>query len=178
MVQLPITWKEIEKPGFRSEGQIWVSLIMDLLGLCSLSSINAALPDHFPTPATGAAVSALEVMEGGSVSLSCRYSVKRHGLTRVCWGRSCGTLWCGDILAQTDGEGVVSKVSDRYRVVGDVLSGQVDLVIPRVKQRDEGSYCCRVDIDGYFNDKKVLYTMKVVKRKWYHVPFLYSQVCA
>ncbi|XP_061105335.1 T-cell immunoglobulin and mucin domain-containing protein 4 [Conger conger] len=113
--------------------------------------------------ATGAVVSALEVIEGGSVSLSCRYSVKRNGLNRVCWGRSCGTLWCGDILAQTDGEGVVSKVSERYRVVGDVLSGQVDLVIPRVKQKDRGLYCCRVDIDGYFNDKKVSYTLRVVK---------------
>ncbi|XP_035290523.1 T-cell immunoglobulin and mucin domain-containing protein 4 isoform X1 [Anguilla anguilla] len=117
----------------------------------------------FSLAAAGAAVSALEVLEGGSVSLSCRYSVKRYGLSRVCWGRSCGTLWCGDIIAQTDGEGVVSKVSDRYRVVGDVLAGQVDLVIPRVKQADKGPYCCRVDIDGYFNDKKVSYTLRVVK---------------
>ncbi|KAJ8348390.1 hypothetical protein SKAU_G00269790 [Synaphobranchus kaupii] len=45
----------------------------------------------------------------------------------------------------------------------DVLSGRVDLVILRVKRMDKGSYCCRVDIDGYFNDQKVSYTLRVVK---------------
>ncbi|KAG5844238.1 hypothetical protein ANANG_G00160270 [Anguilla anguilla] len=130
---------------------------------CWYETAPPALDPRLLSGSRGAAVSALEVLEGGSVSLSCRYSVKRYGLSRVCWGRSCGTLWCGDIVAQTDGEGVVSKVSDRYRVVGDVLAGQVDLVIPRVKQADKGPYCCRVDIDGYFNDKKVSYTLRVVK---------------
>ncbi|XP_036381658.1 T-cell immunoglobulin and mucin domain-containing protein 4 isoform X1 [Megalops cyprinoides] len=113
--------------------------------------------------AAAATILALEVTEGGYVSLSCRYSVKRYGLSRVCWGRGCGTLWCSDILAQTDGTGVISKVSDKYRVTGDVLSGQVDLIIPRVNRMDSGPYCCRVDIDGYFNDKKVVYTLRVVK---------------
>ncbi|KAG9346824.1 hypothetical protein JZ751_007170 [Albula glossodonta] len=106
---------------------------------------------------------AIEVTEGSSVTLSCRYAVKRRELSRVCWGRGCGTLWCTDILAQTDGDAVVSKVSDRYRVAGDVQSGQVDLVIPKVNRMDSGPYCCRVDIDGYFNDKKVIHTLKVVK---------------
>ncbi|KAI1902998.1 hypothetical protein AGOR_G00022650 [Albula goreensis] len=108
-------------------------------------------------------VLAIEVTEGSSVTLSCRYAVKRRELSRVCWGRGCGTLWCTDILAQTDGDAVVSKVSDRYRVAGDVQSGQVDLVIPKVNRMDSGPYCCRVDIDGYFNDKKVIHTLKVVK---------------
>ncbi|KAJ8408880.1 hypothetical protein AAFF_G00246980 [Aldrovandia affinis] len=121
------------------------------------------LPHHCHT--ASAPVLALEVTEGNSVSLSCRYPVKRSELSRVCWGRGCGTLWCSEVLVQTDEGAVVSKVSDRYRIAGDVLLGQVDLVIPNVNRMDSGSYCCRVDIEGYFNDKKVSYTLRVVKGK-------------
>ncbi|XP_069052132.1 T-cell immunoglobulin and mucin domain-containing protein 4 [Lepisosteus oculatus] len=102
-------------------------------------------------------------LEGGAVSLACRYSVKRYGLSRVCWGRNCGTLWCSDTIVQTDGSRVISKVSDRYRLNGDIPAGQVDLTISRVRQADSGSYCCRVDIDGYFNDQKVSHTLQVLK---------------
>jgi hypothetical protein len=55
-------------------------------------------------------VSSFKVSEGGVASLSCQYSVKRFGLSRVCWGRSCGTFWCSDILVQTDETGIISKV--------------------------------------------------------------------
>ncbi|KAM4546731.1 uncharacterized protein V3H82_020459 isoform 2-T2 [Fundulus diaphanus] len=60
-------------------------------------------------------VSCFKVTEGGVASLSCQYSVKRFGLSRVCWGRSCGTFWCSNILVQTDKTGVVSK-TDRKEV--------------------------------------------------------------
>ncbi|MED6262729.1 hypothetical protein ATANTOWER_024813 [Ataeniobius toweri] len=56
-------------------------------------------------------VSCFKVTEGGVASLSCQYSVKRFGLSRVCWGRGCGTFWCSNILVQTDENGVISKVS-------------------------------------------------------------------
>ncbi|KAM4620141.1 T-cell immunoglobulin and mucin domain-containing protein 4 [Polymixia lowei] len=96
-------------------------------------------------------------------TLSCQYSVKRFGLSRVCWGRGCGTFWCSDILVQTDEHGVISKVTDRYRLTGDVLDGQMDLAILNVRRTDSGPYCCRVDIDGIFNDKKVVMNLRVVK---------------
>ncbi|KAG5284924.1 hypothetical protein AALO_G00032000 [Alosa alosa] len=104
-----------------------------------------------------------KVTEGSSVVLACHYSVRRHGLSHVCWGRDCGTFWCNDILVQADDNGVISKISDRYRLIGDVLSGQMDLGIQKIQQIDSGSYCCRVDIDGLFNDKKVSYTLTVLK---------------
>lgn len=106
-----------------------------------------------------------KVTEGSSVVLSCHYSVRRHGLSHVCWGRDCGTFWCNDILVQVDDNGVVSKISDRYRLIGDILSGQMDLGIQKIQQIDSGSYCCRVDIDGLFNDKKLSYTLRVLKGK-------------
>ncbi|XP_029304226.1 T-cell immunoglobulin and mucin domain-containing protein 4 [Cottoperca gobio] len=108
-------------------------------------------------------VSCFKVAEGGVASLSCQYSVKRFGLSRVCWGRSCGTFWCNNILVQTDEHGVISKVADRYRLTGDVLDGQMDLDIVSVRRTDSGPYCCRVDIDGIFNDKKVIMNLRVVK---------------
>nr|XP_057943165.1 T-cell immunoglobulin and mucin domain-containing protein 4 [Doryrhamphus excisus] len=104
-----------------------------------------------------------KVKEGGVASLSCEYSVQRFGLSRVCWGRGCGTLWCSNILIQTDENGVVSTADDRYRLTGDVLEGQMDLDILNVRRTDSGVYCCRVDIDGLFNDKKVIMNLRVVK---------------
>ncbi|XP_051533449.1 T-cell immunoglobulin and mucin domain-containing protein 4-like [Myxocyprinus asiaticus] len=108
-------------------------------------------------------VLAFHVTEGSTVILSCHYSVKHHGLSHVCWGRDCGTFWCNDIIVQTDEYGVISKVSDRYKLIGDVLSGQMDLGIQRLQKADSGPYCCRVDIKGFFNDKKVSYTLSVMK---------------
>ncbi|XP_038134453.1 T-cell immunoglobulin and mucin domain-containing protein 4 [Cyprinodon tularosa] len=108
-------------------------------------------------------VSCFKVMEGGVASLSCQYSVNRFGLSRVCWGRGCGTFWCSSILVQTDENGVISKADDRYRLTGDVLDGQMDLDILNVRRTDSGPYCCRVDVDGLFNDKKVIMNLRVVK---------------
>uniref|UniRef100_A0A8D3AGY3 Ig-like domain-containing protein n=1 Tax=Scophthalmus maximus TaxID=52904 RepID=A0A8D3AGY3_SCOMX len=108
-------------------------------------------------------VSCFKVAEGAVASLSCQYSVKRFGLSRVCWGRGCGTFWCNNILVQTDENGVISKVADRYRLTGDVLDGQMDLDILNVRRSDSGPYCCRVDVDGIFNDKKLIMNLRVVR---------------
>ncbi|CAN9501263.1 unnamed protein product [Ophioblennius macclurei] len=115
-------------------------------------------------------VASFKVMEGGVASLSCQYSVERFGLSRVCWGRGCGTFWCSNILVQTDEHGVVSKVEERYRLTGDVLDGQMDLDILNVKRTDSGPYCCRVDVDGIFNDKKVIMNLRVVKAPYISTP--------
>uniref|UniRef100_A0A673G9V4 T cell immunoglobulin and mucin domain containing 4 n=1 Tax=Sinocyclocheilus rhinocerous TaxID=307959 RepID=A0A673G9V4_9TELE len=113
--------------------------------------------------AHGSSVLAFLVTEGSTVILSCHYSVKHHGSSHVCWGRDCGTFWCNNIIIQTDEYGVISKVSDRYKLIGDVLSGQMDLGIQKIQKTDSGPYCCRVDIEGFFNDKKVSYTLRVMK---------------
>uniref|UniRef100_A0A672LG50 T-cell immunoglobulin and mucin domain-containing protein 4-like n=1 Tax=Sinocyclocheilus grahami TaxID=75366 RepID=A0A672LG50_SINGR len=113
--------------------------------------------------ADGSSVLAFHVTEGSTVILPCHYSVKHHGLSHVCWGRDCGTFWCNNIIVQTDEYGVISKVSDRYKLIGDVLSGQMDLGIQKIQKTDSGLYCCRVDIEGFFNDKKMSYTLRVMK---------------
>uniref|UniRef100_A0A8C6T2Z8 T cell immunoglobulin and mucin domain containing 4 n=1 Tax=Neogobius melanostomus TaxID=47308 RepID=A0A8C6T2Z8_9GOBI len=110
-----------------------------------------------------AGCSSYRVTEGGVASLSCQYSVQRFGLSRVCWGRDCGTFWCSNILVQADENGVISKVSDRYRLTGDVLDGEMDLDILDVRRSDGGPYCCRVDVNGIFNDKKTIMNLRVVR---------------
>ncbi|XP_053505375.1 T-cell immunoglobulin and mucin domain-containing protein 4 [Ictalurus furcatus] len=123
--------------------------------LLSILVLNVSVARSSETP--------FKVTEGSTVILSCHYSVKHNGPSHVCWGRDCGTFWCNDIIVQTDQSGVISKVSDRYRLIGDVLSGQMDLGIQRIRQSDSGPYCCRINIDGLFNDKKVTYSLKVMK---------------
>ncbi|XP_016519007.1 T-cell immunoglobulin and mucin domain-containing protein 4 isoform X1 [Poecilia formosa] len=113
-------------------------------------------------------VSCFKVTEGGVASLSCQYSVKRFGLSRVCWGRGCGTFWCNNILVQTDENGAISQVDDRYQLTGDILDGQMDLDILNVRRTDSGPYCCRVDVDGLFNDKKMIMNLRVVKAGFFN----------
>lgn len=55
------------------------------------------------------------------------------------------------------------QMADRYRLTGDILNGQMDLDILGVTWTDSGLYCCRVDINGLFNDKKVIMNLRVVK---------------
>ncbi|XP_039631328.1 hepatitis A virus cellular receptor 1 homolog isoform X1 [Polypterus senegalus] len=102
------------------------------------------------------------VHEEETAIFTCNYSIK-YGLRPVCWGKACGTMWCHDEVIQTDGQRVTSKRSSRYTLKGDMLGGDVSLTIQQVKPTDAGSYCCRVDIEGYFNDLKVLHTLHVLK---------------
>ncbi|KAG2455544.1 TIMD4 protein, partial [Polypterus senegalus] len=105
------------------------------------------------------------VHEEETAIFTCNYSIK-YGLRPVCWGKACGTMWCHDEVIQTDGQRVTSKRSSRYTLKGDMLGGDVSLTIQQVKPTDAGSYCCRVDIEGYFNDLKVLHTLHVLKGNW------------
>lgn len=86
--------------GFFSRSHIGKSLEFDFLSMCLCAAEGRYLP-----------VSCFKVVEGAVASLSCQYSVKRYGLSRVCWGRGCGTFWCSNILVQTDEHGIISKVS-------------------------------------------------------------------
>ncbi|XP_048883656.1 T-cell immunoglobulin and mucin domain-containing protein 4-like isoform X1 [Brienomyrus brachyistius] len=111
----------------------------------------------------GSSALAHKVMEGDQVTLPCRYSVQRYGRSSVCWGRGCGALWCSGAILQMDGSRVVSKTSEKYRLAGNLRLGLVDLTIGNISRADGGPYCCRVDINGYFNDKKVLHTIQVTQ---------------
>lgn len=150
----------------QSQARNLLQKILNITIPYNIKPTKASLQCQFCHTVDSSTVTAFHVTEGSTVLLSCHYSVKHHGLSHVCWGRDCGTFWCNNIIVQTDENGVISKVSDRYRLIGDVLSGQMDLGIQRIQTTDSGPYCCRVDIEGYFNDKKVSYTLTVMKGKW------------
>jgi hypothetical protein len=68
-------------------------------------------------------------------------------------------------------------VTDRYRLTGDVLDGQMDLSILNVRRSDSGPYCCRVNINGIFNDKKVVMNLRVVKGTCRHLSSSDESIC-
>lgn len=88
------------------------------------------------------------------LSLPCKYSTK-ESKSPMCWGRgSCGLTGCPSEILRTDGFKVTSMESDRYELRGDILDGDVSLTLKGVFKEDEGTYCCRVQIPGPFNDIK------------------------
>ncbi|XP_077325538.1 polymeric immunoglobulin receptor-like [Lithobates pipiens] len=94
----------------------------------------------------------VKVLAGDTVKLPCSYNVS-EGTTKMCWGKgSCPRYKCTDTLLWTDGEEVTWTESGRYRLKGNLEHGDVSLSIIGVSKEDEGTYCCRVNIPGLFND--------------------------
>ncbi|XP_053145012.1 hepatitis A virus cellular receptor 2 homolog isoform X2 [Hemicordylus capensis] len=94
-------------------------------------------------------------MVGQNINLPCHYSTAKHGTTSMCWGRgSCPHSWCSSPILWIDEKQVTVGQSSKYQVMGDVNQGNVSLTIVNVTENDEGRYCCRVEIPGWFNDHK------------------------
>ncbi|XP_054144235.1 uncharacterized protein LOC128944810 [Melozone crissalis] len=102
---------------------------------------------------------------GQDISVPCRYSVwNRDSITSMCWGRgSCPKSKCSRPIIWTDGWRVTEQHSSRYQLRGDLHRGDVSLTIVDARESDSGTYCCRVEIPGWFNDQ--LINHKVVVRK-------------
>ncbi|XP_056373752.1 hepatitis A virus cellular receptor 1 homolog isoform X2 [Hyla sarda] len=90
----------------------------------------------------------------GIVKIPCRYKVHTYPY-EMCWGRGpCPSLSCKDGIIWTDGSKVTWRKSDKYRLMGDMKKGDVTLTIIGATVEDAGTYCCRVQIPGLFNDQK------------------------
>ncbi|XP_069619494.1 hepatitis A virus cellular receptor 2 homolog isoform X1 [Ranitomeya imitator] len=95
----------------------------------------------------------------GTAVLPCTYSAET---TTMCWGRDgCPNYWCNNEIIRTDGRIVTGRKSDRYKLLGNISQGNVSLTIIGVTKDDEGTYCCRVEIPGPFNDIKLERTVKI-----------------
>ncbi|XP_077324645.1 hepatitis A virus cellular receptor 1 homolog isoform X2 [Lithobates pipiens] len=91
---------------------------------------------------------------GGAVTLPCTYSIKDR-TTTMCWGRGkCPLNQCNNPTIWTDGSKVTQNEFDyRYQLLGNIPKGDVSLTISNLSKMDEGTYCCRVEIRGWFNDE-------------------------
>ncbi|XP_068958607.1 hepatitis A virus cellular receptor 1 homolog isoform X2 [Petaurus breviceps papuanus] len=98
---------------------------------------------------------------GQSVTLPCIYSVQ-NGVTSMCWGRGwCPLNGCSNEIIWTDGHKMTFQHSNRYHLKENLSQGIVSLTIGNLTEADEGIYCCRVEISGWFNDQKVTVKLNV-----------------
>ncbi|NXR63760.1 TIMD4 protein, partial [Rhadina sibilatrix] len=93
---------------------------------------------------------------GQPVTLPCSYNVRRpRDISDMCWGRGpCPNSKCSSKILHTAGSRVTFRVSQRYKLLGSLSSGDVSLTIGAARPADAGLYCCRVEIPGLFNDIK------------------------
>ncbi|XP_069057837.1 hepatitis A virus cellular receptor 1 homolog [Pleurodeles waltl] len=107
--------------------------------------------------------SAVRGAVGQSITLFCTYPVMRWSdVSSMCWGRGrCRYSGCGTEILRTDGWKVTWSKSTRYHMKGDIQGGEVSLTIEDVSTSDTGTYCCRVEISGWFNDLKHMLNFEV-----------------
>lgn len=88
--------------------------------------------------------------------MPCSYQVAQEkDISDMCWGRGpCPHSKCNGKLLHTTGNRVTFRTSQRYNLQGYISYGDVSLTIQEVKAEDAGTYCCRVEIPGWFNDIK------------------------
>uniref|UniRef100_A0A8C3VYZ4 Ig-like domain-containing protein n=1 Tax=Catagonus wagneri TaxID=51154 RepID=A0A8C3VYZ4_9CETA len=107
---------------------------------------------------SGVAVSSEIVVTGflgQSVTLPCMYSSWSPNSNSMCWGKGqCPNSKCNDQLLHTDGTKVVSRKLAKYQLLGNIQRGDVSLTIFNAKPDDSSVYCCRIEVPGWFNDRK------------------------
>ncbi|XP_077589069.1 cell adhesion molecule DSCAML1-like [Stigmatopora nigra] len=105
----------------------------------------------------------LEVKVGADVTLPCKYDVGYYGKLSACWGRGpIPNRGCAGEVISTDGASVSGRLSERYLLAGDIQAGDVSLTIRQVVESDSGLYGCRVQVPGWFNDRKHQISLSVV----------------
>ncbi|XP_032558958.1 hepatitis A virus cellular receptor 1 homolog isoform X1 [Chiroxiphia lanceolata] len=115
---------------------------------------------------TGPTVSETVIGEvGQNVTVPCSYSVRTtQDITSMCWGRdSCPNSQCSRPIIWTDGWRMTEQYSSRYLLQGKLQEGDVSLTIVNAEEADSGTYCCRVEHWGWFNDQKT--NLKVLIKK-------------
>ncbi|OWK59542.1 T-cell immunoglobulin and mucin domain-containing protein 4 [Lonchura striata] len=118
---------------------------------------------------TGSTVSELIVIGevGQNITVPCHYTVwNTNSITSMCWGRDrCPNSKCSQPIIWTDGWRVTEQHSSRYQLRGDLQKGDVSLTIVDAREADSGTYCCRVEIPGLFNDQLINHKVTVKKAR-------------
>ncbi|CAJ0959116.1 unnamed protein product [Ranitomeya imitator] len=99
-----------------------------------------------------------------TVTLPCTYSAS-NVVTGVCWGRGrCSTFRCSDAIIRSNSSRVIRQ-SYRYELLGKVPQGVASLTITSLTVEDEGTYCCKVYIQGPSNDVRREINLQIVTSK-------------
>ncbi|XP_047208637.1 Down syndrome cell adhesion molecule-like isoform X2 [Girardinichthys multiradiatus] len=99
---------------------------------------------------------------GTYVTLRCKYDAGYYGRLPFCWGRGhIPNSGCGNEVIKSDGTKLLSRLSERYFLTGDLAVGEAFLTIKEVQESDSGIYGCRIDIPGWFNDQIYEVTLTV-----------------
>ncbi|KFO84614.1 hypothetical protein N320_06317, partial [Buceros rhinoceros silvestris] len=104
---------------------------------------------------------------GEDITVPCSYNVQSAGgVTSMCWGRgSCPSSKCSQTIIWTDGWKVTEQYNSRYMLKGNLPAGDVSLTIVNAREGDSGTYCCRVEIPGWFNDQLSNHEVAVEKAR-------------
>ncbi|NXV43404.1 HAVR1 protein, partial [Uria aalge] len=116
--------------------------------------LNSYLCLFFSTGST-ASESPVKGKVGQNITVPCSYSVRSEkDITSMCWGRGkCPASKCYQTIIWTDGWKVTERSNSRYILNGKLVMGDVSLTIVNAVEADSGTYCCRVEISGWFNDQ-------------------------
>ncbi|MBN3301165.1 HAVR1 protein, partial [Amia calva] len=107
------------------------------------------------TTVSGVSAVSVSGVVGENITLPCSYSVKNYGVLDVCWVRGeIPSMGCANTIISTKGNAVNYRASDRYQLWAGLTEGNVSLAILSAQERDSGTYGCRVEIPGWFNDLK------------------------
>uniref|UniRef100_A0A4W5M0Y0 Hepatitis A virus cellular receptor 1 n=1 Tax=Hucho hucho TaxID=62062 RepID=A0A4W5M0Y0_9TELE len=104
-------------------------------------------------------------IEGQNITLPFKYDAKSHGLQHICWGKGKipSSGGCDNEIISTDGSEVTSRSSVRYQLLGELKTGDVTLTISNTTEKDSGTYGCRVQYVGLFNDEKYHVSLTIEK---------------
>ncbi|XP_071025466.1 T-cell immunoglobulin and mucin domain-containing protein 4-like [Oncorhynchus clarkii lewisi] len=106
-------------------------------------------------------------IEGQNITLPFKYDAKSHGLQHICWGKGIipSSGGCDNEIISTDGSEVTRRSSVRYQLLGELKTGDVTLTISNITEKDSGTYGCRVQYVGWFNDEKYHVSLTIEKAR-------------
>lgn len=118
---------------------------------------------HFSLFTIGPVDSFLEVrgVVGHSVTLPCTYPIS-SGISSLCWDRgACASNTCRQELIWSDQPRVYNRLNKRYRLMGQILLGNVSLTIENATESDSGLFCCKLQIKRRSYVQRLTISLKV-----------------